>query len=408
VPLARQRSLTAEWALLYSAVKLMKRFIGRAIMADTLFSPQEYEERHRHIRTQMKEQGVDAFIVTRGENIFYGSGYKASHFASWLCELHALVIPTTGAPRIMTRTLEREAANIQYTKSPALYMDHENPYEVLVRILNESGNAAGTLGIEERFLKLSQFKKLQQHLPGAKFVDVSGLIEGLAATPSVAESACLRRAAEITRIGLETGLRAVKEGIYPYEVISKIHQAMYAAGQRDFDMSLVAVWSGPRGGLMHDTSTTERIKKHDLVTVEIMGVDTHYRAGAQACLYVGDDPPPKNVADAYKLVVKMNEKAKAAVKAGVTAGEVFDAASAVYRAARGTDYYRRCGGSMGLTLFALDLVKGRNDILKPGVALLIQTLVDDPVLLTCASTVMVTDTGYDELTNPVLDLQPRL
>jgi hypothetical protein len=40
--------------------------------------------------------------------------------------------------------------------------------------------------------------------------------------------------------------------------------------------------------------------------------------------------------------------------------------------------------------------------------LLIQTLVDDPVLLTCASTVMVMDTGYDELTNPVLDLQPRL
>jgi Xaa-Pro aminopeptidase len=144
------------------------------------------------------------------------------------------------------------------------------------------------------------------------------------------------------------------------------------------------------------------------VTVEIIGVDTHYRAGAQACLYVGDDAPPKNVAEAYGLVVKMNEKAKAAVKAGVTAGEVFDAASAVYRAARGTDYYRRCGGSMGLTLFALDLVKGRTDILKPGVALLIQTLVDEPVLLTCASTVMVTDTGYEELTNPVLDLQPRL
>lgn len=377
-------------------------------MAEMLFSPQEYNDRHRRIRARMKDEGADALILTRGENIFYGSGYKASHFASWLCELHALVIPAAGAPRLMTRTLEREAANIQYTRTPALYMDHEDPYEVLVRILNESGNAAGTLGIEERFLKLSQFRKLRQHLPDATFVDVTGLVEGLAATPSAAESACLRRAAEITTIGLDAGLRAAKEGVYPYEVIAKIHQAMYAAGQRDFDMSLVAVWSGPRGGLMHDTSTTERIRKHDLVTVEIMGVDTHYRAGAQACLYVGDDPPPHDVAEAYKLVVAMNQKAKQAVRAGVTAGEVFDAASAVYRAARGTDYYRRCGGSMGLTLFALDLVKGRKDVLKPGVALLIQTLVDDPVLLTCANTVMVTETGYDELTKPVLDLQPRL
>ena len=39
-----------------------------------------------------------------------------------------------------------------------------------------------------------------------------------------------------------------------------------------------------------------------------------------------------------------------AVRAGATAGDVFDAANAVYRPARGADYYRRCGGSMGLTL----------------------------------------------------------
>ncbi len=377
-------------------------------MSEMIFSPQEFQDRHRRVRERMKDLLVDALIVTRGENIFYGSGYKASHFASWLCELHALVIPAAGAPRIMTRSLEREAAKIQFTEAPKLYMDHENPYEVLVDILKESGNTAGTLGIEERFLKLSQFKKLQQYLPNAKFVDVSGLIEGVAATPSEAESACLRRAAQVTKVGLETGLRAAKEGVYPYEVIGKIHEAMYSAGQRDFDMSLVAVWSGPQGGLMHDTSTTEKIRKGDIVTVEIMGVDTHYRAGSQACIYVGDGSPPQQIVDAYNLVTSMQGKAKRAVRAGVTAGDIFEAASSVYRAATGADYYRRCGGSMGLTIFTLDLVKGRQDVLKPGVALLVQTLVDDPVLLTCASTVMVTEGGYEELTKPVLELQPKL
>lgn len=377
-------------------------------MAGMLFSPQEFQDRHRRVRERMKDKAIDALIVTRGENIFYGSGYKASHFASWLCELHALVIPAAGAPRIMTRTLEREAANIQFTDAPKLYMDHEDPYAVLVDILRESGNTAGTLGIEERFLKLSQFKKLQTSLPEAKFVDVTGLIEGVAATPSDAESACLRRAAQVTKIGLETGLRAAKEGVYPYQIIGKIHDAMYAAGQRDFDMSLVAVWSGPQGGRMHDTSTTEPIKKGDIVTVEIMGVDTHYRAGSQACIYIGDQAPPKNIADAHGLVTRMQTKAKESVKAGVTANDIYQAGNAVYRAAKGTDYFRRCGGSMGLTIFTLDLVKGRQDVLKPGVALLIQTLVDDPVLLTCASTVMVTQDGYEELTKPVLEFQPRL
>jgi hypothetical protein len=39
-------------------------------------------------------------------------------------------------------------------------------------------------------------------------------------------------------------------------------------------------------------------------------------------------------------------------------------------------------------------------VLQPGMALLVQTLVDDPVLLTCASTVIVTESGCEALTVP--------
>ena len=223
----------------------------------------------------------------------------------------------------MTRALEREIAKLQWTGSPQLYLDHENPYELLVKILRESGNDTKTIGIEERFLKVSQLRRIQQHLPGARLVDASGLVEGVAASPSQAESDCLRRAARITDIGFQAGVRELREGIYPYEVIGKIHAAMYQAGQRDFDMSLVCVWSGPQGGRMHDTSTTERITKGDIVTLEVWGVDNHYKAGAQASIYIGDNPPA-NIVAAYDLNVEMHAKAQKAVKAGATAGDVFD------------------------------------------------------------------------------------
>jgi Xaa-Pro dipeptidase len=39
------------------------------------------------------------------------------------------------------------------------------------------------------------------------------------------------------------------------------------------------------------------------------------------------------------------------------------------------------------------------------VALLVQTLLDDPVLLTCASTVMVTEQGCEEMTSPIPTLR---
>jgi Xaa-Pro dipeptidase len=368
------------------------------------FPAAEFEQRLAKIRMKMKAANLNALIVTRGENIFYGSGFRASHFASWLSELHALVIPESGAPRLMTRSLEREIARLQWTGSPSLYMDHENPYEVLLRILSESGNTAGTIGIEERFLKVSQLKKIQSHLPSATLVDVSGLIEGVAASPSPAESECLRNAARITNIGFQTGVEAIGDGVYPYEVIGKIHNAMYQAGQRDFDMSLVCVWSGPKGGRMHDTATTEKIKAGDVVTIEVWGVDNHYKAGAQASIYVGANPPA-GVVEAYNLNSAMHASAVKTVKAGKTAGDIFDAVNRVYRPVRGTDYYRRCGGSMGLTVFTVDLVNGRSDVLKPGMALLVQTLLDDPVLLTCASTVMVTEAGCEELTSAMPTLR---
>ena len=373
-------------------------------MTDLAFSPAEFEKRLAGIRSKMKAAGLNALVVTRGENIFYGSGFRASHFASWLSELHALIIPERGSPRLMTRALEREIAKLQWTDSPNLYMDHENPYERLCRILSETGNTGTTIGVEERFQKVSQFKKMQSHLPAATFVDASGLVESVAASPSAAESDCLRKAAKITNVGFQAGVEVLRDGIYPYEVIGKIHDAMYQAGQRDFDMSLVCVWSGPKGGRMHDTSTTERIKTGDLVTIEVWGVDNHYKAGAQASIYVGKNPAPE-IVDAYNLNSAMHASAVKAVKAGKTAGDVFDAVNRIYRPARGADYYRRCGGSMGLTVFTIDLVNGRSDILNPGVALLVQTLLDDPVLLTCASTVMVTEQGCEELTSPMSTLR---
>ena len=372
-------------------------------MSELSFAAVEFEERVAKIRNKMKAAGLDALILTRGENIYYASGFRGAHFASWLSELHALIIPMNAAPRLMTRALEREVAKFQ-TASPRLYKDHEDPYELLVRILQESGNAAKTIGIEERFLKLSQFKNIRRHLPEATLIDASGLVEGVAAWPSEAESACLRRAARIANVGMQAGIREIREGVYPYQIIGKIHDAMYQAGQRDFDMSLVCVWSGPQGGRMHDTWTAERIKRDDIVTVEVWGVDNHYKAGTQTSVYVGDDPSVETVA-AYDLTAQMHANAKSAVKSGATAGDIFAAANSVYRAARGADYYRRCGGSMGLTVFTVDLVKGSRDVLVPGMALLIQTLVDEPVLLTCASTVMVTETGCEEMTLPLANLK---
>jgi Xaa-Pro dipeptidase len=370
---------------------------------DRVFSRDEIAKRVSQVQAAAKKMGVSALIVTRPQNIYYLSGFRASHFAGQLSELHALVVPTEGMPRLMTRALEKNIAQLQWTEKPSLYMDHENPYAVLEAIFRENDIRTDRLGVEERFLSVRQFSRIKQVIADAQYVDATGLIEAIAVKSSPAEVACLRKAATITNVGFEAGMAAVREGVYPYEVVGRIHDAMYKAGQSDFDMSMVCVWAGERGGRMHDTQTTERIKAGDAVTIEIFGVDHQYKVGAQGTVFVGRKPSP-DVQKSYSVLVDMFKAARDAVRPGVTSGDIYDAANGPFRSAWGSDYYRKVGGSMGLTVFNIGLTKGNKEILEPGMCLLVQTLVDDPALITCSSTVLVTADGYETLTDPILDL----
>ena len=117
-------------------------------MGDLSFPTTEFGDRLSKILSAMNERGMDVLILTRAENIFYASGFRASHFASWLSELHAVIIPKNGELRLMTRALEREAAKHQWTEAPHLYMDDEDPYTALRKIISEMGNAKEQLELK--------------------------------------------------------------------------------------------------------------------------------------------------------------------------------------------------------------------------------------------------------------------
>jgi Xaa-Pro dipeptidase len=369
-----------------------------------VFSHDEFARRLSRVQAAAKSRGVSAMILTRPQNIYYLSGNRASHFAGQLSELHALVVPTEGAPRLMTRALEKRISELQWTKKPSLYMDHEDPYKVLQHIVHENNIRTDKLGIEERFLSVRQLSRIKQIVPEAQFQDVTGLVEAIAVKSSPAEVTSIKRAAKVTNAGFEAGIATVHEGVYPYEIIGRIHDVMYKSGQSDFDMSMVCVWAGEKGGRMHDTLTTERINAGDAVTIEIFGVDNQYKVGAQGTVFVGRKPSAE-IQKSYSVLVDMFKAARDAVRPGVTSGDIYAAANEPYRTTCGSDYYRKVGGSMGLTVFNIALSKGNKDILEPGMCLLIQTLVDDPALITCSSTILVTENGFETLTDPITDLR---
>lgn len=371
-------------------------------MRSPIFPEEEYRERLKKVRERIAEVGLEAIILTRPQNIYYVSGYRAA-IMGWISPILPLIIPSEGELCLITRLLEAEVSKEQLAKDIRNYMDHEDPFQILAELMEGRGIASGTIGIEENFLSVQQLNRVKKALAHATFKDMSGLVDSIRITLSEREIECFKRAAEITNIGLKAGLRMIGPGLYPYEAVGEIHNAMYKGGQTDVEVSRVWLWSGPQGGLMHDSTLTRRIERNDLATIEVWGNWNQYMVGAQATLFVGKNPSSK-ITDSYKLVSDMFQAAREALKPGAFAGEIYDAANKVYRSMKGEDYWRRIGTNMGLTFGPIDIGRGSRDVIRPRTPFILQPLVTNPALITCCSTLLVTERGTEELTPPLLEL----
>jgi Xaa-Pro dipeptidase len=367
------------------------------------FSADEYGHRLEKVTKRMSEEGLSALILTRAQNIYWVAGYRAA-VMNWTLPLLPLVISQKGEMRFLTRVIECSTAETQLAPNPRFYKDHQDPYGLLAELVEECGAASGTVGVEEAFLSVFQFNLIKKAIPKATFKNASWLVENIRITLSEQELTYYRKAAEMTNIGFQKGLELIRAGIYPYDVIAEMQLVMYRAGQSDVEVPKMWIWSGPKGGYMHDTAVNRRLNHGDIATLEVWGTECQYLAGAQGTVFLGEKPD-SNVLDEHKLVSDMYLAAKEVLKPGAISGDTYKAANKVYRTAKGEDYWRRVGANMGLSFGPVDMGMTGQQVIQSWTPYILQIVEVEPALVTCCSTLLVTDSGCEELTPPLLEMR---
>ena len=81
----------------------------------------------------------------------------------------------------------------------------------------------------------------------------------------------MRRACEITAIGLGAAEALLRPGVSEREVANAAHAAMFAAGAEELGFD-TAVSSGPRAGLKHAAPTERRLQGGELVFLDMGAV----------------------------------------------------------------------------------------------------------------------------------------
>ncbi len=301
-----------------------------------LFSKEEYDARLQAVRRAMASQDVGFLLLSAPENIFYLTGLDHwGYFAP-----HILMVPADGDLLLVARAMERVTiANQVHDVRFEGYCDSETPADAVARAVPGDRFSGARIGIEAWSAGLPHglAEALRQHLPNARWADLSGLVDGLRLVKSPAEQAWLRQAAAVSEAGAAAAIAAIDASVSERHLAAECERAMIEAGGT-FPGFGPFIRSTARLGEEHTTWTDHRLDDGEAVFLELAGCVARYHAPLGRLVHVGRAPESARAmasvcCDAFDAVV-------GALRPGATFGEAYESWQRVVDRA-GLAHYRR-------------------------------------------------------------------
>ena len=238
------------------------------------------------------------------------------------------------------------------------------------------------------------------------FVDVGGLVAGLREVKDEDEIAVLRRAALLGCGLFEEMLGVIEVGMTEVAVAAELEYRARRAGAEGMSFETI-VASGVRSSLPHGRATGVKIPRRGFVTLDFGVMVDGYASDMTRTVHVGSarrgassELPGERAV--YEAVLEAQEAAVAVVAAGVTAGEVDEAARGVLRR-EGLDGYftHSTGHGVGLEIHeGPRLAAKQTQVLEAGMVITIEpgVYVTEGFGVRIEDMVLVTDLGGQVLT----------
>ena len=284
----------------------------------------------------------------------------------WVCPL---ILTPDHPPTFIVRRYDEDSIGLE-SRAPRVvsYFGEDDAVAVWAETLREMGLERARLGLELDCWGIAprDVAELQQLLPNLTVVDASRLVGEVMDIKSPAEITVMRRAMELTKVGLAAFSAGLHEGVSEREITRQVDDALTAAGSEPppFPFTLLL---GERTALPHGETGESRLRPGDVAFVEMSGVCQRYCAGLVRTALLGRNPAAE---DLYRIAQEAQQAAIDALRPGATTGEV-DAAcrGVVERAGRGETFRHRTGYSIGLDWQDrgnTSLKPGGQDIIQPG------------------------------------------
>ncbi len=373
------------------------------------FALAEYQQRIARVQQNLAARGIDACLISIPENIYYLTGFTSTGYYMY----QTLILPAAGEPMFVTYLEEKiNIVRRSWMDRFLTYSVIEDPVAVTVAAVREMGLEDRVLAIEESgfFFPIRTYKRLLELLPRASWTDGSGAVEQVRLVKSAAEIAYIRQGARAAMAGMQAALAAVERGRTENDLAAEVYRATLQHGS-EYPGSPPYVVSGERSGLPHGTWEGRVLRDGDIVFLEHSGCIKRYSAAMMRTAFLGT--PPDVVRRTADIILAGLAKAIAAIRPGVTSGEVDAACRDTIRGAGFADYTHETGYSIGVCYppgwnesHIMNLHPGDDTLLVPNMVFhLVPSLIIPEMNghVGFSDTVVVTESGCEVLTNTAVE-----
>lgn len=279
------------------------------------FSRKEWLSRYNQIKSKIQERGIDGLLITSTENIFYLTGFHTTGYYYFQC----LYIPKEGDPFLLLRKMERLGAITQSWMDEEWihsYYDTEDPIQQLSHRIRETTQFQ-IIGYEKKsaLFPATIQEQLQMMIASSDFVDVGGIVEELRQTKSDEELNVIQLAGYSTVEGMNGGIQSIQPNINDNKIAANIYyHCFHSGGEYPACPSFVSV--GERGAIGHSTWHGRKVKKGDIVFLEVSASRYRYHAPMMRTCYVGKELPPL-MKEAEHLLIKCLNECMKEMKPGI-------------------------------------------------------------------------------------------
>lgn len=355
-------------------------------------------ERLTRLRDLLKENELDAIVITHLSNRFYLSGYLAEDHPPNESAGH-LVIGHDRAVLVVS-PIETEHAGNQAPDFEIVSFSREMPGLARndAEVLRELG--AKRIGFEDTAILYQDYRTLKKHLDDdVKLVSLGSAVDDLRKIKTADEIEKLTRAAKITDQALAMVEPTIQAGESEKAVGWRIEQAFRELGAEGAAFPTI-VASGPNAALPHHPTGDRLIQKGEPIIIDMGAYVDGYCGDLTRTLWVGE--PDSKLRQIYQIVDDALDAAEAGIRAGMTGAEVDAIARELITEAGYGDYFiHSLGHGLGVRVHEGPSLSPRyNQVLEPGNVVTIEPGIYIPgwggVRIEDVAT--ITETGIDILT----------